>query len=245
MHIALVSDIHGNLPALEAVAADLRRRGVDRVLVLGDNLSGPLLPKETAQYLMASGWFVLAGNHERQVLAVPAHGGGASDTYTFAQLGAAELAWVASLRPMAPLDDDVYLCHGTPRSDCEHFLDSVRGGVLAPAHADEIAERLGTVDAALVACGHSHVPRTMRSVRGALLVNPGSVGLQAYVDDEPERYVVELGTPDAHYAIVERRDGRWHAAIHAVPYDAAPMAALARARGRPDWAHALEHGRVG
>ena len=56
MRIALVSDIHGNLPALEAVAADIRRRGADRVVNLGDNLSGPLLPRETAQWLMASGY---------------------------------------------------------------------------------------------------------------------------------------------------------------------------------------------
>ena len=54
MRIALVSDIHGNLAALEAVAADIRRRGVDRVANLGDNVSDPLWPQETAHYLMAS-----------------------------------------------------------------------------------------------------------------------------------------------------------------------------------------------
>lgn len=49
MRIAFVSDTHGNLTALEAVAADITRRGADRVVNLGDNLSGPLLPRETAQ----------------------------------------------------------------------------------------------------------------------------------------------------------------------------------------------------
>ena len=52
MRIALVSDIHGNLAALEAVAADICRRGADQVVNLGDNLSGPLLPCETAQWLI-------------------------------------------------------------------------------------------------------------------------------------------------------------------------------------------------
>lgn len=66
MRIALVSDIHGNLAALEAVAADFKRRGVDAVANLGDSLSGPLLPLETAQFLMAQDWTHLAGNHERQ-----------------------------------------------------------------------------------------------------------------------------------------------------------------------------------
>ena len=69
MRLALVSDIHGNLAALEAVAADIRRRGADSVVNLGDNLSGPLLPLETAHFLMASGWLSLAGYHERQLLA--------------------------------------------------------------------------------------------------------------------------------------------------------------------------------
>jgi predicted phosphodiesterase len=68
MRIAVVSDIHGNLPALEAVVADIARRGVDAVVNLGDSLSGPLLPLETAQFLMAQSWTHLAGNHERQVL---------------------------------------------------------------------------------------------------------------------------------------------------------------------------------
>ena len=68
MRIAIVTDIHGNLPALEAVAADIKRQGADLIVNLGDSLSGPLLPLETAQYLMSAGWLSLAGNHERQVL---------------------------------------------------------------------------------------------------------------------------------------------------------------------------------
>lgn len=68
MRIAILADIHGNLPALEAVADDLDRRGVDAVVNLGDSLSGPLLPRETAQFLMARDWLHLAGNHERQLL---------------------------------------------------------------------------------------------------------------------------------------------------------------------------------
>src|SRR6476620_9787922 len=99
MRIACISDIHGNLAALEAVAADIRRQGADQVVCLGDNISGPLLPKETAQYLMASGWLVLAGNHERQVLEFDSLGGGLSDGYARAQVGSAEIEWMRGLRP--------------------------------------------------------------------------------------------------------------------------------------------------
>lgn len=245
MRLALVSDIHGNLPALEAVAADIRRRGVDHVLCLGDNLSGPLLPRETAQCLMASGWPVLAGNHERQILEWSADAGGASDGYALSTLGTAELDWLRTLQPMWQWAPDIFLCHGTPRRDCEHFLETPRHGALGLATASEIAERLGDQASALVACGHSHLPRCLRTATGQLLVNPGSVGLQAYVDDEPERYVVERGTPDANYAIAERIDGAWRCSQHAVPYDHAGMSALAQRNGRPDWAQALWTGYVG
>jgi hypothetical protein len=81
-----------------------------------------------------------------------------------------------------------------------------------------------------------------RSVSGQLLVNPGSVGLQAYEDDHPHRYVVENGDAYARYATIEQRGGNWHAQIHPVPYDFESMATLAERNGRPDWAVALRTG---
>ena len=75
-------------------------------------------------------------------------------------------------------------------------------------------------------------------------MNPGSVGLQAYDDAHPFEHVIENGSPDARYAIVERLSSGWSAALIAVPYAHETMAALADARGRPDWAHALRTGRM-
>ena len=66
MKLAVVSDIHGNLLALRAVVADAG--AVDGWLNLGDIVSGPLWPEETAQWLIERGWPTIAGNHERQVL---------------------------------------------------------------------------------------------------------------------------------------------------------------------------------
>ena len=68
MRIAAVSDIHGNLFALDAVLADIERRAVDLIVNLGDIVSGPLLPSGTAQRLMALRLPTIRGNHERQVL---------------------------------------------------------------------------------------------------------------------------------------------------------------------------------
>ena len=116
MRIAVVSDIHGNLAALSAVVADFTRRGADQVVSLGDSLSGPLLPQETAQHLMAQDWVQLAGNHERQVLNLN-DGSGAADRYAHSQLTQTEFDWMASLPFVRPFQSDVVLCHGTPTSD--------------------------------------------------------------------------------------------------------------------------------
>jgi predicted phosphodiesterase len=242
MRIAVVSDIHGNLPALQAVVQDFGRRGVDQVINLGDSLSGPLLPLQTAEYLMASGWLHLAGNHERQVLTQGPGTWSDADAYTHAQLGAEQFEWTASLTHSMPFGDEVWLCHGTPRSDVEYFLDTVEPGGVRIASAAELHERLGGVGASLVLCGHTHHPRALRSASGQLIVNPGSVGLPAFDDDHPFAHVIENGSPDARYAIVERTSGGWTAALIAVPYAHEPMARLADARGQPDWAFALRTG---
>jgi hypothetical protein len=82
----------------------------------------------------------------------------------------------------------------------------------------------------------------VRGAAGQLIVNPGSVGLQAYDDAHPHFHLIENGSPDARYAIVERGPGGWSAALISVPYDHEPMARLADQRGQPDWSYALRHG---
>ncbi|MBT3065884.1 metallophosphoesterase [Rhodoferax sp. U11-2br] len=239
MRLALLSDIHGNLAALEAVTADLRRRGVDQVVNLGDSLSGPLLPRETAQFLMAQGWLHLAGNHERQLLTQSAEQMGLSDAYAHAQLTTPEFDWIRSLPSSVRLNADVFLCHGSPRSDVEYFLETLDAGVVRQATAAEVETRLSGELAPLVACGHTHVARVVHTRRGQRVVNPGSVGQPAYDDTHPVPHVVETGSPDARYAIAEQHKDGWCVSLLSVPYDHQSMAQLARLRGRPEWEHAL------
>ena len=242
MRLAILSDIHGNLLALRAVVEDLARRGADHVINLGDSLSGPLLPLETAEFLMAQSWIHLAGNHERQLLDFSPERRGPSDRYAHSQLKPEVFQWMAGLRPTHRFSDEVFLCHGTPRSDMEYFLDTIDGAGVRAASAIEIEERLGDVAGMVVACGHTHIPRIARAKDGRLLVNPGSVGLPAYEDGHPVYHVVENGSPDARYAIVEKRGDSWQAELIAVPYDHCPAARQAAAHGRGDWEAALTTG---
>ncbi len=244
MRIVLLADIHGNLPALEAVVADLERRGADRIVNMGDSLSGPLLPLETARFLMTRDWLQLAGNHERQLLSLPPGRRGPSDEFAFARLTGTELDWLRSLPATARLAPQIFLCHGSPRSDVEYFLETVENGGIRLATPGEMESRRGEEAAELIACGHTHMARAVRTTHGQWIVNPGSVGLPAFDDTVPEPHVVENGSPDARYAIVEEGPGGWRTELISVPYDHHAMAALAERRNRPDWAGALLTGRV-
>jgi diadenosine tetraphosphatase ApaH/serine/threonine PP2A family protein phosphatase len=77
-----------------------------------------------------------------------------------------------------------------------------------------------------------------------VVVNPGSVGIQAYEGHDPAPHRVEVGAPHARYAIAERRDERWAVEFFGVAYDWDAAARLAQARGRPEWARALRTGFV-
>ena len=244
MRIAVVSDIHGNLAALEAVVADFTRRGVDAVVNLGDSLSGPLLPLETARYLMATNWTHLAGNHERQLMAASQTTDDPSDVHARRCLGPAEREWIGALPHCRVFDDNILLCHGSPRRDNECLLETMEPGRLRLASSAEIDQRLGPARADVVLCGHTHVPRVARSSIGQLLVNPGSGGQPAWDDEQPVYHAVENGAPDARYAIIERRAARWRTELIALPYDCRGMIELARRNGREDWESILSRGYV-
>ncbi|MGD0491135.1 MAG: metallophosphoesterase family protein [Steroidobacteraceae bacterium] len=244
MRIAAVSDIHGNLSALDAVLADIERRGVDLIVNLGDIVSGPLLPRETAARLMALGLPTIRGNHERQVLTLDPARMGPSDRYAFDTLGEAERRWMSELPPVLSLEGDVFLCHATPRNDVDCYLEELVERELRPAPLRRIEERTKGIQASLILCGHSHIPKLVHLSSGQLIVNPGSVGIQAYEGHDPGPHRVEMGAPHARYAVAERRGNRWAVDFFAVAYDWEAAARLAEQRERPDWVRALRTGFV-
>jgi predicted phosphodiesterase len=244
MRIAALSDIHGNLFALDAVLEDVRRRDVDLTVNLGDILSGALLPAETADRLMALELPTIRGNHERQVLTLDPERMGASDRHAYDTLGESQRAWMAQLPAVLSPVDGVFMCHATPYNDRDCYLEDLVEGELRPAPLGRIEERSRSCEAALILCGHSHLPRVVRLRTGQVVVNPGSVGIQAYLGHDPGPHAVEVGSPHARYAILESTPWGWQADLVAVPYDWDEAAKLAARNGREDWARALATGFV-
>lgn len=243
MQVAVISDIHSNLAALEAVLADIDRRGIDAVLNLGDSVSGPLAPGAVADLLMARGIPQVMGNHDRFLIDRPPEEMGLWERWAWPEMTAAHLDWLRGI----PATDERYgiaMVHGQPGDDSQNWLHRrAADGSMVPAGLADCAAPAVGIEAAVIASGHTHLPWVVRVPGGPLLVNPGAVGCPAYWNatvDPPEW--AEVGSPDARYTVLEEACGVWRAALIAVPYDTREMQALAREKGAEDWVRALESG---
>lgn len=230
MRIAVVSDVHGNLEALDAVLDDIARQGVEATVALGDFLSGPSDPVGVADRLIELKLPSVRGNHDRYIT-----DGREKDWHIDALvrslLDERQHQWLAAVPATLLLEEDVFLCHGTPRDDNTSFMDTMVGTIPTMHPRDYIEAEAAGFDHAVLLCGHTHVPRSLRLGDGRLVVNPGSVGLP-----------MEIGSPDARYAIIERRRAGWNTELRAVAYDHAAAARQALDKGYPAWAEALTWG---
>jgi predicted phosphodiesterase len=238
LRIAAIADVHGNLGALQAVLAHIQGiSSPDFIVNLGDHVSGPLQPRETAELLMTIPQIAIRGNHDRQLLE------GSSETesvdrYAREQLDPYHLSWLSGLGATAWIENEVFLCHGTPSSDIEYFLENPNSSGSTPASEEQVAHRAGDCPASLILCGHSHTPRALRLPDGRLIVNPGSVGIPAYVRTPEHSQELDAGNPHTRYALLEHtRD--WQVELIEVDYDWQAASRLAASRGRLDWAKVL------
>jgi len=244
MRIAVVADIHGNVRALRAVMDDLKEVAADRVINLGDTVSGPLQAAETADVLISLAWTTVRGNHDRQLLDRPEEKMGSSDKAAFAELRSHHKSWLSSLEETVEFEGLIF-CHGTPDNDLVYLTETVENdGHVRLATRAEMTRRLAGVSAPIILCAHSHVVRCCGLDDGRLVVNPGSVGLPAYTDAEPVKHSMEMGAPHARYAVLERKKAGdpWHVTFRVVEYDWNAAAASAAAKGRDDWARWLKTG---
>lgn len=220
MRVAALYDIHGNLPALEAVLADPRLAEVEAIVCGGDLVAGPM-PSECLERLEALGERVcfVRGNGDREVAAARGSTGRGMFRWCATRLGRARLErveqWPLALTLEIGELGPALFCHATPSSDTTI--------VTAITPAEEAVRAFAEVGARVVVCGHVHV-RYDRWLTPALrLVNPGSVG--APYEGAAGAYWALLG-PDVE--------------LCRTPYDVDAAAARIAATGCPDIAWMTE-----
>jgi predicted phosphodiesterase len=208
MRIAALYDVHGNLPALEAVLTELGSVDHDLILVGGDVATGPM-PTQTLGILRGLGGVrFIRGNADRELATGSATRPG--DAWCVAQLSAEQRAFLGGLPQTLSLDVDgvgpALFCHATPRSDEEIVTVETDAARLLPV-LEAVPERL-------VVCGHTHMHYDRR-ISDTRLVNAGSVGMP-------------YGEPGAHWALLGPG-----VELRRTAYDAERAAALIRATGWP------------
>lgn len=246
MKVAVISDIHGNDLALEAVLADIDALGITEIVNLGDHVSGPLNAARTADILMARDIPSISGNHDRYLLTLAPADMGLSDRAAHGELQPRHFDWLATLPATRIYRDALFLCHATPASDEAYWLETLTAeGVVHMAAQGAIEAVAAGIEQPVILCGHTHIPRAIRLADGRLVFNPGSVGCPGYSDDRPVPHKVEVGSPDARYAIIEHVGDDWSVTFRMIPYDHQSMSRLAEERNRLQWASALRTGFLG
>jgi predicted phosphodiesterase len=226
--VAVLSDIHGNLEALTAVRAALKKERPDHVIIAGDLVfqgPDPTGVVDAVRDMEASGATIVQGNTDVAVAdfdysaAFPWMADGVPDTFRDAiewahdQLGDDRLAWLRRLpseRRLMVEDTMLLGCHASPGSQTQGFDTQLDPTVTI--------ERISRTDARVICCGHTHLPE-VRDLGWKLIVNAGSAG---YVFD---------GDPTASWALIEVEDGEIRAEIRRAEFDTMAVANAISARG--------------
>ncbi len=223
MKIALIGDIHANLPALEVVIADARAQGAEALWNIGDFVGYGPFPEEVVQFCLGLEMPAVLGNYDQKVLRYATHGVKTKNplkrmafAWASAQLSPASRAYLEALpeqRRIQALGWTALLCHGSPASIQEHLTPQTP--------ASRLVELAALAAAPLVICGHSHQPFA-RQAGGAWFINTGSVGRP---DD---------GDPRACYALLDLNPGGMAVEHRRLDYDVDRAVREIHARGLPD-----------
>lgn len=151
--------------------------------------------------------------------------------------------WLNNL-PFSIQTEDFYFCHASPKSDEQYLLHDITLNDAILKQPQDIMNLVKEIPQNIIFCGHSHLSDIVYLPNGKVIVNPGSVGLPAYEEEEPFYYKMESGTPFANYTIVEKRDGRWFFEQINITYDVTDAIKQSEKLNRPDWACTLKFGHV-
>lgn len=221
MRVAVIGDIHGNMPALDAVMNDLREQRPDEILVCGDLVGRGPQGHAVAQRIREMGWPSVQGNHEDFLIRIRRKQLKATDLEPKSWPALEFMAYDLTPEDEAYLDalpfsmcsslhEDVRLVHGTP--------DSFTRGVGYWTREDDLKKHWNAVDERVLVCGHTHRP-LKAEVGTGLIVNTGSVGLPFNGDSR------------AQYVILSKVGSEWEVEFRTIEYDRNALMAIYESSG--------------
>jgi len=242
---AIISDIHGNSLALQAVLKDIKSRGIDDIINLGDHFFGALEPETTAGILRENPMLCISGNTDREILqSIDTDFTKDGMDRVKADLSQQSIAWLRSLPKTATHDGLFFVCHGTPESDDEYLLEKVTANGVFIHNDEDLVWRTRHIKERIILCGHSHVNRVIYLSNNKIILNPGSVGLPAYLGNGEYSFAMESNTPHAKYAVVHADGDSINIEQVLCTYDWHKASEAARKNGNEKWANFLLYGRM-
>lgn len=225
MKVAVISDIHGNMQALESVVADYQMEGCERVLCLGDlAMAGPQ-PRTVIEYVMdkVQNWTIIQGNTDKMIAEFslkmyddltqkfPVMGNALLDDVDIIEKDKKEfLANLPEKKELMIEGVSVLMVHGSPRRNNEDILPNMK--------ISEVQDMIEGETANLILCGHTHIPCGYQTLSVQTVVNVGSVGRPM------------TGIPKANYAIIDFNNGSFSVEHREVEYDYDLAAEIIRQR---------------
>lgn len=243
MKIAVISDIHSNVYALEAVLSDIDQQSVDMIVNLGDTLWGMVDPLATAELLMAREDIIhIMGNGDEMLLMDDVD----ATSYEFAKplLNKRILDWLSTFHNTYSYKN--ILCfHASPSSKYDYLTSMITDKGMVQKPLEQLDIELKDISAEYIMCGHDHKCKTIITPKGKMIIDPGSVGLPAYADDNPLPHKVESFTNFAKYSIVTYNNEKVVKVEHCeVKYDWYKACAAAKLSGSKEYADSISTGRV-
>lgn len=253
--VMVFSDVHSNSFALGAVLDHAIEIGADLCINLGDAYSGVVDPAGTARLLRgftACPLVHVRGNHDRTLAQDWERASSANDAFAARHLTASDRDHLASFAASSRPTVGVLAFHGSPSKDSVPLLETFDRRVpdgIRQATDEEILSRLGGVWECpeVILCGHSHRPALRWLAGGTVVMNPGSVGLPAYWDDDPHPCRVATGDVRARCGLLQHSAASntvWTTTLLALPYDHDAASRLAAANGGAEAALAIRTGSV-
>lgn len=210
MKIAVLSDIHGNLTAFNAVLKDINDLVINQYIIAGDHISDCPQPNEVLEIVKSLNAYVIKGNREEYVLNY--HKGMhdewckykqmAGVVWTYNKLDECNIRYIDELPEQLSISftqmDDIRIVHGSPFSTREELFPD--------KHLEKLEKALNSINESVLICGHTH-EQWSKELHNKLIVNPGSVG----VHFNKNRF--------AEYAVLTWNDRKWEVSHRQIEYD--------------------------